>query len=225
LPYEVYREERQLAIEAEHKQADNFDVNLLYLSGGALGLSMAFVKDMLGDSPPAPYTQYALVGSWVCFGAAILATMTSFHTSQKAYRRHCDALDADQEGKQLDERNFWGEVTSWLNATALAVFLLGCFCLGIFSFCNIGGFGHGKGDSGRTETRDQGEGRIRSAKNRSQAAGGQNTSADGSQRQETSVTTAKGSQPMSTTPNEERGSVPPKFPRPSTPTEPREPKQ
>ncbi|WP_134984071.1 hypothetical protein [Xanthomonas axonopodis] len=48
---EVDPEYRQWLVVAEQKAQEDYDKTVLTLSGGALGISFAFVKDIVGQNP------------------------------------------------------------------------------------------------------------------------------------------------------------------------------
>ena len=65
--YQVcYRE----SLEAlKQKSQDSYDKTVLSLSAGALGLSFAFVKDIVGSWPPQAYAW--LFAAWVSWGVVV----------------------------------------------------------------------------------------------------------------------------------------------------------
>ncbi len=67
---------------AEQKSQDDFDKTVLSLSGGALGISFAFVKDMIGENPIVHPTWLWL--SWVIWAFSSLAVLASFFMSHLA---------------------------------------------------------------------------------------------------------------------------------------------
>ncbi len=61
-----------------------FDRAILTLSAGSLGLSLAFLRDVVPLKSALNLS--VLFGSWCLFGGAILLTLLSFFASQKAFR-------------------------------------------------------------------------------------------------------------------------------------------
>jgi hypothetical protein len=59
---------RNTLVEAECKAQENFDKTVISLSGGALGISFAFVKDIIFGKPAD--TGY-LLASWVVWGLSV----------------------------------------------------------------------------------------------------------------------------------------------------------
>ena len=81
--YQVrYRE----SLEAlKQKSQDSYDKTVLSLSAGALGLSFAFVKDIVGSWPPQAYAW--LFAAWVSWGVGVTSALFSFLCSQRALRK------------------------------------------------------------------------------------------------------------------------------------------
>ena len=53
--YEELKEFRSFIRAADQKAQEDFDKTVLVLSGGALGISMTFLKDIAGDDPLVPW--------------------------------------------------------------------------------------------------------------------------------------------------------------------------
>ena len=91
---------RQQLIEIEQKIGAGYDKTLIILSGGALGVSFAFIKSFIGEvqivSP-----LYALFAC--CFCAASLTTflLAAFYFGSLAYRHAIKMLDANQFSRSL----------------------------------------------------------------------------------------------------------------------------
>lgn len=131
----TYLDERRLLVEGEVQVAARFDKSILTLSGGALLLSMTFVKDIVSGSPQ---DTWALVVAWISLGIAIAAMLISLLISQKAYQRQRDILDKHfGNSKSGDERNGWACGTKWLNRISIIVFLVAISFLGYFAIKNI----------------------------------------------------------------------------------------
>mgnify|MGYP006172313013 CR=1 FL=1 len=76
---------RQSLIEAEKQGQDSFDKTVLSLSGGALGISFVFIKDIIGVG--AIVLPHLLLAAWVCWALSMLAILVSFYTSNRALRK------------------------------------------------------------------------------------------------------------------------------------------
>ena len=135
--YKQYLEERRLLIDAEREQATAFAKYVLFLSSGALALSLTFVHEVAAS--PKPRTYPWLVLAWSLFALAIGSTLTSLLLSQKALQDQRDINDAAmREGKWPPTRyTRWGcrvEVLNWL---ALLCFVFGAVFLIVFGVVNL----------------------------------------------------------------------------------------
>jgi len=149
--YQAYLDERRLLVDGEVQVAGRFDTSVLTLSGGALLLSMTFIKDIVHGSPKGTWS---LLVAWVLLGTAIGVMLVSLLTSQKAYRKQRDILDEelDKPNKQA-KYNSWACATKWLNRMSIALFLVGVVFLGCFTIRNIqGSLGEEDGKEKRSST-------------------------------------------------------------------------
>lgn len=73
---------RNHLILAEQKAQEDYDKTIISLSGGALGISFAFIS----DSVPDPTETYFLLTSWICWGVSITSVIISYFTSHLAFR-------------------------------------------------------------------------------------------------------------------------------------------
>lgn len=78
-----YLDEHKALVEMGHKYAENFDKIALTISGGALALSVGFVKDIAPH--PAPWSTTLLLLGWCSLGAAILASMMGLYWAQLSF--------------------------------------------------------------------------------------------------------------------------------------------
>lgn len=127
---------RQQLIETEQKIGDNFLKTILALSGGALGLSFAFIKNVIGDGPMVSST--VLIGSWSLLTISLAAVLLSLYLGTVSYRYAI---------KQVDQRKIYeqspGGVTAKLmpilNFISTFSFVTGVILMFIFAFKNLGG--------------------------------------------------------------------------------------
>lgn len=140
---------------------ENFDKNLLALSSGALGVSLAFIKDIvpLGQAHLIPL----LVISWITFALCILVTLASFQVSIKALE--CSLPFAERyylknERDALDKHRdtFWCRGVDWCTGTAGVLFIIGLVCTIVFVCVNAGEAKHmSKDESQKVVTGDLGK--------------------------------------------------------------------
>ena len=81
---ESLEEYRSYLIKVEQKVQEEFDRTVLSLSGGALGVSFAFVRDVVGPGPVV--STRVLFWSWVCWSVSMVLVLISFFTSHLALR-------------------------------------------------------------------------------------------------------------------------------------------
>jgi hypothetical protein len=116
-----------------------FDKTLLTLSGGALGLSFVFTKDVVG---PQNIVHHAfLLWAWICWGLSSTAILLSFFTSQQALRRAIQQLDAGAltSCEKMETPGGWFDtITGALNFSGLMLFLCGLGMMITFLGFNVG---------------------------------------------------------------------------------------
>ena len=70
---------------AEQKSQEDFDKTVLSLSGGALGISFVFLKDVIGPNPVV--NPGMLFAAWVAWGSSTFCVLASYYASHLALRR------------------------------------------------------------------------------------------------------------------------------------------
>ena len=130
-PMDKYRD---LLIKAEQQAQENYDKTVLSLSGGALGISFAFIKDVVGDHPLV--CPNLLLAAWASWGLSVTMALFSFYFSFHALRI---ALHQVNSGAIRDETpgSGFSLVTVTLNALAGALFLAGVILIVIFVANNL----------------------------------------------------------------------------------------
>jgi hypothetical protein len=130
----VDKEYRKYLQTAYQKAQENYDTNVLKLSGGALGVTFAFLKDVI-RSNPVIFKRY-LFGSWVCWGFSVSIALLSYWSSSKAFRRAAEKYANGQEDNLGGKYN---RVTEFLNFIAGFLFLVGVILMAVFVGYNVGG--------------------------------------------------------------------------------------
>ena len=123
----------QLLDYAKQSQTD-YDSTLITLSGGALGISFAFVNQFIGDAPIVGFP--LLVVAWICWVISLIAVLLSFYTSNRALHKVVESIDSGQPltarpGGRLDK------VTAWLNGISGVLFVVGVIAMMWFAVRNI----------------------------------------------------------------------------------------
>jgi hypothetical protein len=130
----IVTEYRNLLVKTEQASQSEFDKGVLALSGGALGLSFAFTKDIIGT---AHITQsiYLLI-AWTAWTASSISVLMSFFTSQRACRKAIRQLDT--AGKVPPRPGGWLDYgTEVLNVAGLVLFVVGLIMMVIFLSHNL----------------------------------------------------------------------------------------
>lgn len=122
---------RDLLQELSIKSQEQYDKTLLTLSTGALGLSFAFIKDIVNISS-ATNTNY-LTGSWMCLTLSVLCILISFLSAKHALDKAIEAEDNDEFYESKLDR-----LTSILNWMSAAFFVSGLIFLTVFIQLNLG---------------------------------------------------------------------------------------
>jgi len=137
---ELHDEYRQKVWEDTKSGTENFDKYLLTFSSGALGLSLAFVKDV------APFGQAvwipSLFVSWVAFLLCILVTLISFRISILALEGmlpHLNEFYLNSNAEAFDKhRESWlTKAVEWLAWAGIILFICGVFFTMMFVYANI----------------------------------------------------------------------------------------
>jgi hypothetical protein len=125
---------RDLLIEIEGKAQEDFDKTVLSLSGGALGISFAFIKDIVGDDPLI-FTGY-LIAAWVVWASSVTCVLSSYFFSQQALRKTIKQIDQGAIYSETTGGAF-SKITAILNAAGGLLFLAGVILIVIFAFYNL----------------------------------------------------------------------------------------
>ena len=135
----VIAEYRALLTKTEQEAQATFDKTVLTLSGGALGLSFAFTKDVVG-AHNVVHTSF-LLSAWIGWGLSATSVLSSFFTSQMALRKAISQLDQGQLGSDAEKMErpggWYDRLTATLNASGLVLFLVGLVAMMIFLICNL----------------------------------------------------------------------------------------
>lgn len=126
------KEYRVHLVEARQKAFDDFDKTVLALSGGALGISITFLKDLLGPGTTAyPY----IIAAWICWSVSILAVLSSYFASQLTLDKAISQIDAGD--RPAKPGGLFARMTKVLNALGGILFLTGLIVFIIFVSQNM----------------------------------------------------------------------------------------
>jgi hypothetical protein len=135
---EEFSKHREQAWRDRQSSSDEFDKNLLTFSSGALGLSLAFIKDIVPLKNAS--NMWLLYCSWFALVLCIMATIFSYPLSMKALDKHLIHLeDYYIRGKlrSLNPQNRWSDSVTAARITGGLFFLAGVIATVIFVFLNI----------------------------------------------------------------------------------------
>lgn len=117
---------------ASHNEASNtYDKTLLTLASGALGLSIAFVKDIATH----PTSKWLLLWAWVLLGASLTLIVFSHMASVEVHKRLIDGMD--KKRRYSDEPWLVRHGVTWMNRLAGGAFIVGVVFLIAFAYVNF----------------------------------------------------------------------------------------
>jgi len=118
----------------ERESQQSYDKAVLTLSGGALGISFAFVSDFLDKSNVI--CSGWLLTAWISWGVSVSAILFSFFFSNLALRKAIDQVDKKTIQKERPGGSF-DTITAFLNAAGGLLFLVGVISIIIFVIANM----------------------------------------------------------------------------------------
>ena len=127
---------RELLETLKQNSQESYDKTVLSLSAGALGISFAFVKDIVGCWPAQ--TPHWLFAAWTFWAVSVTSVLLSFLCSQKALEKAIKQVDAGE----MYNKNLGGclnKVTILLNYMSGFCFLTGVVTMFIFVTNNMEG--------------------------------------------------------------------------------------
>jgi hypothetical protein len=129
-----FAEYRKHLVLAEQKAQEDYDKTVLSLSGGALGISFAFI-DKVVKTKPLVSPGY-LFWSWVAWASSVVIVLASYFFSIRALRK---AIKQSHTGEiYVRKPGGWAALlTETANIFGAAFFILGLFLLGVFVWRNI----------------------------------------------------------------------------------------
>jgi hypothetical protein len=125
---------REQLVTLEQLSQTSLDREVMALSGGALGVSFAFVEKFLGGNP----TQEVgfLVAAWAAWVGSLLCVPGSHYCSTLAMRKAIDQVDNGTVRKETPGGRY-DVIISCLNGSGGVLFLAGAALAGFFVFSNI----------------------------------------------------------------------------------------
>lgn len=136
----IYSETRKDLLNRQLSNSENFDKAIISLSTAGLGLSLAFIKDIV--KIPEAHCLVLLYFSWSLFGAAIISTILSFVSSQSGINKQlyfAEEYYLEKKEEFINKRNWQAQITNYLNIFSGIVFVGAIILTVIFVISNIGG--------------------------------------------------------------------------------------
>lgn len=139
LRWQLYTDHKKQAWEDIQTSTDSYDQSLLTLSSGGLGLSIAFIKDIV---PLHVATWLMLLyTSWIAFGLCILTTVVSFQIAIATQREHlanCWKVYVERDDSCRDKQGKNSRRLKWCTIVAGSLFVLALACTVVFAVKNVG---------------------------------------------------------------------------------------
>jgi len=139
LRWQLYNDHKKQAWEDIQSSTDSYDQSLLTLSSGGLGLSIAFIKDIVPLQEAV--WLWLLYASWATFGACILTTVVSFQVAIRTQEEHLGNCWKFYIGRDDSYGNASGPYKTALKyCTIIAgiLFVLALACTITFAIENVG---------------------------------------------------------------------------------------
>jgi hypothetical protein len=118
----------------EQKAQDDFDKTVLSLSGGALGISFAFVKDIIGSATVT--NPLFLILSWLSWGLSVMFILISYYTSHLALRKAIKQVDTN-DILHSQPGGFADYLTAICNPLGGILFIVGVILISIFVWLSL----------------------------------------------------------------------------------------
>jgi len=144
------REYRKEQVAKANAGQSDYDKLVVALSGGALGLSFTFLKDV-ANGQASSHTGL-LLAAWGCWGLSVAFTLVSIYTGVEALRETVRQVDRGTIYKEKPGRKF-DKLTSLLNPGAGLLFIFGLVFMIAFVYFNPYGRRY-QGPEARPATQD-----------------------------------------------------------------------
>lgn len=135
---EMFRTQQSELFKRELSNSENYDKAILAYASGGLGISLAFIKDVVPLSSASCLALLEL--SWFCWVFAIVVVVISFQTSQFGIRRHLEKVKKyylDDDDSALEAKNVPATLTDIANVLSGVLFLCGVVLTTAFVGINL----------------------------------------------------------------------------------------
>jgi len=131
---ENLRQYRAHLVDANQKTLDSFDKMVVALSGGGLGISFTFLKEM--TKPGAAVNLHFLILAWGSLVASLAIILASHYTSHLALTTAIAQVDRNEACKAR-VGGWFNTLTAVLNALGALTCLSGLVLMAVFVFKNM----------------------------------------------------------------------------------------
>jgi hypothetical protein len=134
----LYNDHRKQAWEDIQSSTDSFDQSLITMSSGVLGLSLAFVKDIVPLNKAV--WLHVLYTSWVSFVLCVVITVISFRVSVAAQNKNLEYLAKyylECRDEFFNKQSAYSKALTWLTWAAGTLFIVGLASTVAFCIKNV----------------------------------------------------------------------------------------
>ena len=131
---ERLKQYRKYLVESDQKLSESYDKTIITLSSGALGISFAFIRDVVGEG--ALRATGVLFAGWALLAISLGSVVVSLFFATLAFRKAIKQVDT---GSIDDESpgGFLGGLSTVLHLSGAAFLILGIFLVGVFAYLNL----------------------------------------------------------------------------------------
>lgn len=127
---------RAMLVATEQKIQEDLDKTVVSLSGGALGVSFIFLKDIVGGRPIL-YPSVLML-AWALWAASIVAVLGSYYVGTITFRKTISQVDDGTIDLIPTPGGGWFHLSTVLNVASGLLFVAGVAAMMIFVRQNLG---------------------------------------------------------------------------------------
>jgi hypothetical protein len=138
--YEILLEERKSLIISAKEVALQYAKAIMVLSGGALSLSMTFLKDYVQN--PIHESKVYIKSAWLTFSISLICIVVSFLLSEIAFRKQVEIIHSlinnlsnNPNENKVNVNNPYNNWIILLNILAMVFFVIGVVM--VYLFCEM----------------------------------------------------------------------------------------
>lgn len=120
--HDEYEDYRSTLVASRQESQSKYDRNLIALSSGALGITFAFINDVLGG---LPQNTLWLMVAWTCWTLSLTLTLCSFLASQWSLTKAIQQVDSGEIQHVDRPGGIWRSATTALNLASGTIFIAG----------------------------------------------------------------------------------------------------